>query len=110
MDILSGFLCNIQSNPYLSTIHTQVCSSAWENKYNMVIFCSVPSQTQDNHMHKPPAGTQNMRVQPHISAISSWPHRGTLHIKSSRSVKSPFWKLHLWSIGLMADRSDLPLL
>lgn len=68
MAMLRCFLCNIPSNPYLSTVHTQVFSLTWEKKYKMVIFCSVPSQTQDNHMHKPPAQTQNMRLLPGLSA------------------------------------------
>ena len=68
MAMLRHFLCNIPSNPYLSTVHTQVFSLTWEKKHKIVIFCSVPSQTQDYHMHEPPTQTQYMRVLPGLSA------------------------------------------
>lgn len=59
----------VQHTVRLLTVHTQDYGLTWENKHHvMVILCSLPSYTQDNHMHRPPPETQNMGVLPGLSA------------------------------------------
>lgn len=63
------FLYSIQSDPELSTAHTQYYSLTGENKHLvMVILCPFPSYIQENYMHKPPVETLNMRVLTGLSA------------------------------------------
>lgn len=56
-------LYSIQSDPELSTAHTQRYGLTGENKHLvMVILCACLSYTQEKFMHKPPKEALTMRV------------------------------------------------
>lgn len=79
------FLC------YIQAVHNQDYGLTWKNKhYIMVILCSLPGYTQDNHTQEPPAETQAMRVLPGLPAPALTAAHFTYGL--SDAVKPPSWK------------------